>query len=184
MTGFVSGSDGLLEVTARILERSGFTVEHVALSDAIEPELLAENEFFAIGVLTRSTLHDLAVAESLAAEALLARLGGVEGGAKRWDAYLVLLTSEPSRHADDRERVDLVYNTRGLRRIIGQGLVPTDESVSRVLTPFLPLSGALDSSFRDIGSELADALAVNGIEQTRAQRYVSAYLDTGTLDNV
>jgi hypothetical protein len=181
---FVSAGDGLVEAATRILERSAFKTEHGSLPGVGGPWLLAENEFFAIGVLAGASLHDLAVVDSVAAAAVLDRLGGTEGGAKRWDAYLVLLTSEPSRDADDRERVELVYNTRGVRRIVGQGLSPTDDSVGRVLTPFLPLRGPLDASLGDIGSDLADALAVNGVDQTRGERYVSAYLDTGTLDNV
>lgn len=184
MTEFVSHSDGLLEVAARVLERSGFTIERTSVSTTSEGWLLAENEFFAIGLLTGASLHDLAIAESRAADELLDRLGGIAATAKRWDAYLVLLTPEPSRDADDRERVDLTYNTRGLRRIVGQGLSPTEESVSRVLTPFLPLRDPLDSSLGDIGSELVDALAVNGIDPTRAERYVSAYLNASNLDNV
>jgi hypothetical protein len=183
MSDFTADSDGLLDAAAAVLEGSGFRVLRAVLPPG-RPWLLAENDFFAIGILTGSSLHELTVTESLATEAVLKRLGGVEGGAKRWDAYLVLLTSESSREANDRERVGLVYNTRGLRRIVGQGLSPSEESVARVLTLFLPLSDPLESSLGDVGSELAEALAVNGIDQTRAERYVSAYLSRGSLDNV
>jgi len=53
--------------------------------------LLAENDFFAIGLVEFGTPGELSGAEASGAAELLDRLSA-EAGAKRWDAYLVLLS--------------------------------------------------------------------------------------------
>lgn len=137
--------EALLEAAQRVLERAGFVAWIELLEGGERSWLLAENELFALGAIAGNTLEDLEPFESAATQILLARLGGLDGGAKRWDAYLVLLTPQRWNTLDSRDRVELTYNTRGIRRLIGAELIPDDgwdveDAVGRALRPFLPLA--------------------------------------------
>jgi hypothetical protein len=181
MTDFFAQQDDILDICGSLLRDAGFRVAREILPGADEPWLLAENELFAVGLITGPDLDDLSVKDALATDEVLRRLGGTEAGAKRWDAYLVLMTAA---HESDARRVELLYNTRGLRRLVGIGVESTRASITRTLSPFLPLSEPLAVSSTEVGQELEDALVINGIERALAGRYVAAYQRTGTLDNV
>jgi hypothetical protein len=189
MTSPILPSEVLLEAAGRVLERAHFAVRIEALGESEQPWLLAENELFALGAIEGETLHDLEQIESTATQALLSRFGSLERGAKRWDAYLLLLTPQPWSSLDDRDRVEFVYNTRGVRRLIGAELV-ADESgdvqaaVARVLRPFLPLGEPLGGALADLDDALINALVVNGVGREDAQRYVAAFRTNESLDDV
>jgi hypothetical protein len=144
---------------------------------------------FVIGVIAGDSLNELQPVESVATETLLVRLGGLVGGAKRWDGYLVLLTSQSWTTLDSRDRMELVYNTRGIRRVIGADVVADEEgdveaAVGRALRPFLPLANPIHAHLADLDDSLVRALAVNGVELEDAERYVAAYRAQGSLDGV
>ena len=151
MTSRRANRELLLETAGRVLDRAGFAVRIESLEGSDRPWLLAENELFALGAIAGDTLEELESVESIATQSLLSRLGGLDGGAKRWDAYLVLLTPQRWSTVDSRARVELVYNTRGIRRLIGAELIADEcgdieEVVARVLRPFLPLGDPLASA--------------------------------------
>ncbi len=181
--------EDLLEVAGRVLERAGFAVRIEPLEGTDRSWLLAENELFALGAIAGDTLEDLESVESTATQTLLSRLGGLDGGAKRWDAYLMLLTPQRWITLDSRDRVEFVYNTRGIRRLIGAQLIPDDETdvedaVVRVLRPFLPLGDPSGARLDDLHEALVAALIVNGVDHDAGQRYIAAYRARGSLDDV
>lgn len=181
--------DDLLVAASEVLAGADFNVLIEPLAGSEHRWLLAENDYFAIAALADPSWEELAKSESIASERLLERLGGLEGGAKRWDAYLVLLTTERWSGVDDRERSDFLNNTRGVRRLVGAQLVPDPESglerpVAEVLRPFLPLGDALGSGLADLDQALVDVLVLNGVDADEAPRYVSAYRNRGDLDDV
>ncbi len=188
MTAGAPDREALLEVAERVLERAGFAARIELLEGSDRSWLLAENELFALGAIAGATLDELEPVESAATQTLLALLGGLEGGAKRWDAYLVLLTSQRWSTVDSRDRVELIYNTRGIRRLIGAELVPDDEgdleqAVAGVLRPFLPLHDPLGARLDDLDEALVAALTVNGVDPESAPRYVAAYRARGSIDD-
>jgi len=179
----------LLEAAGRVLERAGFAAQIETLEGSDRSWLLAENELFALGAIAGDTLVELQPIEPLATQVLLKRLGGLDGGGKRWDAYLVLLTPQRWSTVDSRDRVEIVYNTRGIRRLIGTDLIPDEQNdiedvISQVLRPFLPLSDPLDAGLHDLDDALVKALIVNGVDIEAAPRFVAAYRARGTLDDV
>jgi len=189
MTSGAANREALLEAAERVLDRAGFTVRIESLEGSDRSWLLAENEFFALGAIAGDTLEELESVESIATQSLLSRLGGLDGGAKRWDGYLVLLTPQRWSTVDSRTRVELVYNTRGIRRLIGAELLPdeggdVEEVVARVLTPFLPLGDPLVTGLDDLDQSLVAALIVNGVDGEKAPRYVAAYRARGSIDDV
>jgi hypothetical protein len=181
--------DALLQAAERVLVQAGFAVRIELLEGSDQPWLLGENELFALGAIAGDTLEELEPIESTATQVLLRRLGGLEGGAKRWDAYLVLLTSQRWSTVDSRDRADVVYNTRGIRRLIGAELTPAedadiDEVVAHALKPFLPLRDPLGAGLDDLDQALVAALVLNGVDPQAAPRYVAAYRTRGSLDDV
>lgn len=189
MTAGAPDREALLEVAERVLERAGFAVRIELLNGSDRSWLLAENELFALGAIAGDTLEELEPVESTATQALLGRLGGLDGGAKRWDAYLVLLTPQRWSTVDSRERVELVYNTRGIRRLIGGELIPdhegdVEDAVTRVLKPFLPLRDPLGAHLDDLDEALVAALVLNGVDPDSAPRYAAAYRARRSLDDV
>lgn len=189
MTGAAPGREALLEVAERVFERAGFAVRIELLDEGDRSWLLAENELFAVGAIAGETLEELQRVEAIATETLLSRLGGLGSGAKRWDAYLLLLTPQPWSAVDTRDRVEVEHNTRGIRRLIGAELIAdddrdVDDAVTRVLRPFLPLRDPLGAGLEDLDEALIGALNVNGVHPEAAPRYVAAYRARGSLDDV
>jgi hypothetical protein len=189
MTDPATPREALLEAAGHVLERAHFAVRIESLTGSDQAWLLAENELFALGAIEGETLDDLERVESTAAQALLSRFGNLERGAKRWDAYLLLLTPQSWSSLDDRNRVEFVYNTRGIRRLIGADLIADEtgdirEAVTRVLRPFLPLGEPLGGALADLDDALINSLVVNGVEREDAQRYVAAFRVSGSLDDV
>jgi hypothetical protein len=183
------GHEALLEVAERVLARAGFTVRIETLEGSDHKWLLAENDLFALGAIAGDTLDELEPIESIATQSMLSRLGGLAGGAKRWDGYLVLLTPQRWSTVDSRARVELVYNTRGIRRLVGAELLPDENGdlerpISRVLTPFLPLGAPLATGLDDLDESLVAALIVNGVDEEQAPRYVAAFRARGSIDDV
>lgn len=189
MTAGAASREALLEAAERVLERAGFAVRIELLEGSDRSWLLAENELFALGAIAGDTLKELEPVESTATQALLSRLGGLDGGAKRWDAYLVLLTPQRWSTIDSRDRVELVYDTRGVRRLIGAELIAdedrdVEDAVASALNSFVPLGDPLGARLDDLPEALVAALIVNGVNPDVAPRYVAAYLARGSLDDV
>lgn len=179
----------LLDAAAQVLRRAGFSVAIEPLEGAARQWVLAENELFAVAALAGETLNEVATHEDTAVEAMLDRLGGLDSGAKRWDAYLVLLTPQRWAEIDSRERVELVYNTRGIRRLVSAELAPDEggelrPALARALRSFLPLAEPLSAALEDLDEALVNSLVLNGVNREAAQRYVAAYSAKGSLDDV
>lgn len=184
----MSNQTPLLEAAQSVLGEAGFSARVEPLEQSGASWLLAEDELFAVGVIAGDTLDELKSVESVAAKALLGRFSGSGEGPKKWDLYLVLLTTQPWNAIDSRERVGLLYNMKGLRRLIGAQIPNGGEelrnSVSRVLRPFLPLTDSLESGLAGLEEDLVRALIVNGVDSESAPRFVAAYQAEGSLEGV
>jgi hypothetical protein len=177
-------SNILLQDADVLLKEAGFSTSLSFLSASDLPCLLAEDRFFVVAVVAAETLDDARHGEPFAVSGLLDRLTAAEAGAKRWDAYVVLLAAEPIETAEQtRDVVDLQYNTRGVRRIVATG-VNDRESLAVALRPFLPLPPRTVGGLGNALDELVDQLVLNGVPAEAAPRYVAAFAQQGTLDDV
>jgi hypothetical protein len=179
----VNADSRLVSVARSVLERHHFRVQEAQVAGLDDVTwLLAESEYFVLGLAAGHTFDDLLVLEGYVAATLGEMLQGGALGAKRWDSYVVLLASSG---ADQRGRPDVVrlqYNTRSLRRLVCLGTAAHEDAVAGALATFLPLPdpppGGLPSAF----DELVEQLVVNGIPGERAASVVARYRETGDLD--
>ena len=168
----------LLSEVRQLLERVGFTVNSAELSAAHLPWLLAENDLFAVGIAAARTLEDLLKLEAYATPVLTDRIK--EAGAKRWDAYLVLLAREDREARGTREVRNLQYDTHLFRRVVNLGVHADEESVRRALRPFLPLPSPSEQMLAPALNDLVDELVLQGIDRNQALEAVHDYHERGT----
>ena len=184
MTSTTPDSDPqLLAAARRALGAHDFRLQESRLpKPADAPWLLAENEYFVVAVVAGRTLDDIRVFEGYVAAALNDLLAAADLGAKRWDAYVVLLARSDAEQRGRPEVLELEYNTRSLRRLVSLGV--TDTSVDEALSAFFalpdPPAGGLPSAYE----ELVDQLVVHGIERDRAQAAVTAYRRSDGIDGI
>ena len=133
---------GLLAAATQVLIAEGFTMAVAALPDGRQM-VLAEDDFFVLGIVEFASAQDLLTAESAASELLTNRVSEGRSSPKSWDAYLMLLTTARELFDGSSDVVTLVvYNTRSLRRMVRHALVPDSASLREALQPFLPLTAA------------------------------------------
>jgi hypothetical protein len=185
MTMAYSPSDyPLLADAESVLAGASFAMRREWLADEDTPWLLAENEFFLIAAVATDTLEDAYRAEAFGAAELLNRISATRVGAKRWDAYLVILAKElVDDPASTRQLAEMQYDTRGVRRLVATGIVDL-ATVTQALRPFLPLPEPVAGGLSDALADLRDQLSLNGIAESNAERYVAAFSETGDLDDV
>jgi len=180
------GSDPeLLAYATSILTEEGYAVEGVQSGPLTL--VLAENAYFLVAIVATPTIGQLMTAESFAEAALADRLSNAEIGAKKWDAYLVLLTQElsPETEAITRGLFEINYDTSRLRRLAHAGVDPSLDSVRAALAPFVPPIELDDPAITDNPFQtLINALASNGVDRAMAQRAVDAFEQGVPLANV
>ncbi len=188
----------LLELARLVLERAGYTTEPLDLNvpqDEIGSTdsaytarmFLAQNRFFVLLVGAVATLDQLQQLEPAAATELTRRTSSSQLGAKQWDVYLVLLGSQelPDDGRTASELAAINYNTRFLRRIAQAGVRLDIESVSRALSPFLPLPETRDPEvLEDALALLERELPAHGVTPTLAGRAIASFRETGSLSSV
>ena len=169
----------LLAQARRLLATSGFRVQEGPIPGTQDSTwVLAESEAFILAVVPASSPDDLAELEAYAATALSEAVSAAEVGAKRWDAYLVLLSSGGENQRGSRTITGIQYNTRSLRRLVQLGVPPEPSAVRRALSTFLPLpdlqAGAPSSALDD----LLEQLVVNGADRHAAASSIAEFRAT------
>lgn len=164
---------GLLGDAAALLTARGYTIQHTSLPSA-DPLLLAENAYFAVGIAEFTSTNGIGLLEADATFAVASRIG--EERAKRWDAYLVLLSTLPASERGLPETIkDIVYNTRYLRRLVRWGVSATEESLSEALRPFLPLPPPEEAVPRDPVSLLELRMPSYGVNTEDAANAIAQW---------
>ncbi len=176
----------LLAAASSILRQNHFDVQSESLEGAETGWLLAESELFIVAVAAAEDLRGLREVEAFAVPELIERLRSAEGvGGKRWDAYLVLMSSLGTDDPGDaRQLVEIEYNTRGVRRLVALAVEPTDDDIRRVLRPFVGLPAPAHGGLADAFTDLEEQLVLNGVDEADAHRIVVAFQDKGHLNDV
>jgi hypothetical protein len=173
----------LLRLARRILERHRFRVQEGQLEGLEDATwLLAESDYFILGVVAGATLDDLLLLEGYVADALGGLLQEGRLGAKRWDSYVVLLAASGT---EDRGRPDVVrlqHNTRSIRRLVALGTAAHEDAVAAALATFLPLPEPPMQGLRAPFDELIEQLVLNGVGEEHARAAVESYRAQGEVD--
>ncbi|HEY2044596.1 MAG TPA: hypothetical protein VGH11_18115 [Jatrophihabitans sp.] len=140
--------------------------------------LLAEDPYFALAVAEFSNAQDIAAVEEAGAAALAEQISP-NAGVKRWDAYLILLSSAPADKHDMPESVtNIVYNTSFFRRIVKWNVSPTSASLDRALRAFVPLTSAPNVALAVPVDRLVERLPSFGISSQDAEAAIARFKAT------
>jgi hypothetical protein len=166
----------LLRLARQVLERNRFRVQERELPQLRDVTwLVAESEYFILGVAAGASLDDVLVLEGFVAEALGALLDAGALGAKRWDSYVVLLASSGAEQRGQPTVVGLEQNTRALRRLVALGTAAHEDAVATALATFLPLPAPPVGGLRPPFDELVSQLVLNGVDPVEAGAAVDRY---------
>jgi len=165
----------LLLLARRILERHHFRVQErqvEGLEDATW--LLAESDYFVLGVAAGVEFDDLLLLEGYVVESL-GRLLQDHLGPKRWDSYVVLLSTSGAEERGRPDVVRLQHNTRSIRRLVALGTAAHEDAVASALATFLPLQEPPMQGLRPPFDELIEQLVLNGVDHEQASAAVASY---------
>jgi hypothetical protein len=158
------GSSALLGTAALVLQSHGYSTQYLVLEGSGQL-LLATDPLFLVGIAKFESAADLPGVEARSSITLGDQI--VEAGPRRWDSYLVLLTSSEREDFELSESVaEITYNTQYHRRMIRWGLLPTEESLTDALRPFLPLPSANVEGPRDPVRLLAERMQLHGLDSS------------------
>jgi len=151
----------LLLLVERVLVGAGYAVRVASAADV--PYVLAEDRDNILAVTALLEAGMISSVEPAIASALLEHIKSADAGAKRWDAYVVLLTSARTEDEATRDLFDLAYNLIQVRRIVRIDVKPTIADVSRALRGVLPLAssaaeGVLDDPLASLAARLEGGL--------------------------
>jgi hypothetical protein len=173
----------LLAVARRVLTQHSFRVTESPVAAEDETTwLLADSDYFLLGVAAGQSFEDLLVLEGFISAALAAIFEERELGPKRWDSYVVLLCSSDADQRGAPDVVRLQYNTRSLRRLVALGVPPREDEVAEALATFLPLPEPPPGGLRSAFDELTAQLIINGIPEEQAHSVVAHYRASGRID--
>jgi hypothetical protein len=172
----------LLGPAALLLQSHGFLTATIPLS-AATTLLLAENDYFAIGIAEFAGPADLVSTESSSAAEIVERVSR-DAGAKRWDAYLVLLSTTAQVGEDllPEEVATIVYDTRYLRRIVRWNVAPDQDALTQALRAFIPLPAPQSGAPTSPLGRLGKSLVTYGIPEAEASDAIARWRATGQRD--
>jgi hypothetical protein len=158
----------LLDLLVITLERGGYQVQPTTAGDL--PVLMAENADNVVAAAATVTVTDLVRAEPLLSRLLVARLGGANPDAKRWDGYVLLVTAQQADMTTSEALFGVTYNLRQVRRLPKTGVEPTLAGVARALRGLLPLTPPADvETVLDPLSALRERLMTDGVDPMAVQ---------------
>jgi hypothetical protein len=170
-------------LAALALRREGFILQVDELKDG-KQLLLAENPYFILCLASADGARSIPLTESLAATHLARRLASVKPGAKKWDAYVVVMTGD--KFESDPAAVARVYglshNTSEFRRVLRAGVEPDLDQVEAALRLFMPVTKLEEPILSgDPLDDLKVELARRGLAVPDAQRLVDEFRSLGTI---
>jgi hypothetical protein len=106
----------LLKLARQVLADSGYRVQDSMCDDIYY--VIAEDTDNVVAVTAMLEGGDLIAVEPVLGRALIERLSDTRVGAKRWDGYVILLTSATPTSETSQGLFDLAYNLINVRRLI------------------------------------------------------------------
>lgn len=168
----------LLGPASLLLQGYGYSTQHIAIDTALTM-VLAENAYFALGIVEFGDAMSLPEVESRAVSDVATRLSG-DGGAKRWDVYVVLMTRAAVEGDSMPESIAaIIYNTHFVRRVVRWSVQPEPASLARALRPFLPLTSAEAGGETGPLNRLVARLPLFGVTAEEAEQAIAEWRAMG-----
>lgn len=172
----------LVELAEVVLRQAGYAVERGAVEGM--PYLLAEDQDNVITATAVLSADDVQRIEPALTRALVERLSDSSLESKKWDGYVVILSS--TRPDDDATGAlfNLTYNLNQVRRLVRVGIEPTTASVARGLRAVLPLSQTrVDAISIDPLAALQDRLIADGLDAQQVEQALTHFrsIDGGQM---
>lgn len=164
----------LLDLAQVVLSEAGYVVRHELMSGT--PYLIAEDFDNVVVLGAVIDVADVLEIEPALSETLVKRLAGGTPESKKWDGYVVVLTSTRSDEDATEALFSLTYNLSQVRRILRIGVEATKAAVARGLRPVLPLreSGS-ESVLTDPLAALAERLIADGLAPAQVNESLIAF---------
>ena len=168
----------LIELAEVVLRQAGYAVERDDVDGA--SYLLAEDLDNVITATAVLTADDVETIEPRLTRVLVDKLSDRSLEAKKWDGYVVILSSaRPDDDATDA-LFGLTYNLNQVRRLVRVGIEPTTASVARGLRAVLPLSQThVDAILTDPMAALQARLIADGLDPEQVERAMLVFSSQG-----
>jgi hypothetical protein len=164
----------LLGLAGLVLRDSGYTVEDGATNGL--PYLVAEDLDNVLVAGAVVAIEDVFAIEPTLRRVLLARLGGARAESKKWDGYVVILTSTRPDESMSEALFDLTYNLSEARRLVRVGVEPTTADVARSLRAVLPLTKpSVDGGLVDPLTALEKRLVADGLGRDEVAEAIAGF---------
>ncbi len=164
----------LVELAEVVLRQAGYAVERGTAEGAAY--LLAEDPDNVITASAVLSADDAQTIEPLLTRVLVDRLSDRSLESKKWDGYVIILSS--TRPDDDATEAlfGITYNVNQVRRLIRVGIEPTTASVARGLRAILPLSHTrVDLILTDPLVALQTRLIADGLDSEQVEQALIAF---------
>ena len=162
----------LLDLARVVLEQGGYVVMQNSIDGT--QYLIAEDPDNVIVLGAVIDVGDALVIEPALSRTIVDRLAESSPETKKWDGYVVVLSSTRSDSETTEALFSLTYNLSQVRRIVRVGVEATKAAVSRSLSPVLPLHQSqndvvLGDPLESLEQRLiADGLAADQVNQAIA----------------
>jgi len=164
----------LLELVELVLRDSGYVVAPMSTEGA--PYLLAEDQDSVVVAAAVVGVEDVFAAEPILSRALVGRLAESHSGAKKWDGYVIVVTSSRPDDTTTEALFSLTYNLHEVRRLVRVGVEATTAAVARSLRPVLPLSEAIaEATTIDPLTALERRLVADGLDFDQVALAVASF---------
>jgi hypothetical protein len=164
----------LLDLAQVVLHEAGYVVRQELISGT--PYLLAEDPDNVVVLGAVIDVADILVIEPALSETLVNRLAEGTPESKKWDGYVIILTSTRSDEDTTEALFSLTYNLSQVRRIVRIGVEATKAAIARGLRPVLPLRESTgNSALADPLVALEERLIADGLAPTQVSHAMASF---------
>jgi hypothetical protein len=164
----------LVDLAQVVLGEADYVVRRELINGT--PYLLAEDPDNVVVLGAVIDVADVLAIEPVLSEILVKRLAEGTAESKKWDGYVVILTSTRSDEDTTEALFSLTYNLSQVRRIVRIGVDATKAAIARGLRPVLPLRESTgDSALTDPLTALEERLIADGLAPAQVDQAMADF---------
>ncbi len=172
----------LLQLAEIVLRQSRYTVERIPIDGL--PCLLGEDQDNVVVLAAVVAVEDIFNVEPPLSRLLSSRLTDAHAESKKWDGYVIVITSGRPDDSMTEALNALTQNLNELRRLVRIGVDTTRADVERSIRAVLPLSKVTDDAgLLDPLAALEQRLVADGLEAEEVAAAITAFRATTASDS-